>query len=167
MHAPKKNDYQPHIDGNTLASPIVEVQSPAPVNHYATSKAAMEYMAMPYSSVLPLFFVRPFNYTGPLQSPNFIIPKLVSHFVKKSEVIELGNIDVEREFNDVRFVCDTYIKLLTTAKVGDICNIFTGTPISLTKIIETLAQLTGYKIKVVINPSFVRSNEIKQLYGSP
>ncbi|MES2822815.1 MAG: GDP-mannose 4,6-dehydratase [Pseudomonadota bacterium] len=156
-----------NIYGNALVSPIVEDQTPAPVNHYATSKIAMEYMAKTYLSKLPVFFVRPFNYTGSFQSPDFIIPKLVSHFVRKAEFIELGNIDVEREFNDVRFVCDAYLKLLVNANVGETYNICTGKLVALKNVIDVLTKLTGHNINIKVNPLFVRANEIAQLYGSP
>jgi nucleoside-diphosphate-sugar epimerase len=156
-----------NIYGNTELSPITEIQPPNPVNHYAASKFSMELMARNYLSILPIFFVRPFNYTGVGQASNFVIPKIVSHFIKKAASIELGNMDVEREFNDVRFVCDAYLKLLYQAQLGEAYNICTGYPIALVNVIDTLTTLTGHSIQVNINPLFVRSNEIKQLYGSP
>ena len=63
-----------NVYGNCEQSPITEEQSPAPVNHYAMSKLAMEYMARTYLDRLPLFFARPFNYIGPGQSGVFCYP---------------------------------------------------------------------------------------------
>src|SRR5690606_31214114 len=54
-----------NVYGNTEHSPIAEAEPVAPVNHYALSKVAMEIMARTYADKLPLFFARPFNYTGP------------------------------------------------------------------------------------------------------
>ena len=156
-----------NIYGNTELSPVTETQAPNPNNHYAASKFSMELMARNYLSVLPIFFVRPFNYTGVGQANNFVIPKIISHFKDKAASIELGNIDVEREFNDVRFVCDAYLKLLSHAQLGDAYNICTGHSINLASVIDTLTNLTGHAIQININPLFVRSDEIKQLYGSP
>lgn len=85
-----------NIYGNCDTSPIAETQPAAPVNHYAMSKLAMEHMAMTYADRLPIVITRPFNYTGPGQAPHFLIPKLVSHFARKAETIELGNVHVER-----------------------------------------------------------------------
>lgn len=115
-----------NVYGNCEQSPISETQTPSPVNHYAISKMAMEYLAKTYVDKLPLFIVRPFNYTGCGQSESFVIPKLVAHFKQRAAEIELGNIHVEREFNDVRFVCDSYLKLLNNAKLGEIYNVCTG-----------------------------------------
>ena len=41
-----------------------------------------------------------------------MIPKIVNHYKNKKNSIELGNLDVKREFNDVMFVCEVYKKLL-------------------------------------------------------
>lgn len=154
-----------NVYGNCEVSPISENQVPAPVNHYAMSKLAMEHMAKTYLDRLPLFFVRPFNYTGVGQIDSFLIPKLVLHFAKKSKFIELGNLDVEREFNDVRFVCSAYLKLLTQAVPGEVYNICSGNPMTLRSIIALLQELTGHTMEIKVNPKFVRANEIYRLYG--
>lgn len=156
-----------NVYGNCEKSPILETQQPLPVNHYAISKVAMEFMARTYLDRLPLFFTRPFNYVGLGQTEAFVIPKLISHFVKKAEVIELGNLNVEREFNDVRFVCDAYLRLLDAAKPGEAYNICSGKPVKLSAVIALLTKMTGHSINVKVNPAFVRENEVHQLFGNP
>jgi len=156
-----------NVYGNCEQSPITEAQPPAPVNHYAMSKLAMEFMARTYLDRLPLFFVRPFNYTGPGQAESFVIPKLVAHFARRAEAVELGNLDVEREFNDVRFVCEAYLQLLEKAKPGEVVNVCTGKPVTLKSVLALLSQITGHQLQVKVNPAFVRNNEIHRLCGSP
>jgi GDP-6-deoxy-D-talose 4-dehydrogenase len=156
-----------NVYGNCEQSPITEEQSPAPVNHYAMSKLAMEYMARTYLDRLPLFFVRPFNYIGPGQRESFVTPKLVAHFVQHAESVDLGNIDVEREFNDVRFVCEAYLQLLDKAVPGEVYNICSGKPIALKSVSDLLSQITGHHMQIKLNSAFVRNNEIHRLYGSP
>ncbi len=156
-----------NVYGNTLTSPIHEYQEPAPVNHYAMSKLAMEYMAKTYLERLPIFFTRPFNYIGPGQAPSFVIPKMIEHFVKRMPRIELGNLDVAREFNDVRFVVESYIALLRYAEVGETYNICSGSPVELSAVLDLLSEMTNHAIEVNVNPAFVRANEIKSLSGSP
>ena len=156
-----------NIYGNCDASPITEPQPPAPVNHYAMSKLAMEHMARTYLDRLPVVFSRPFNYTGPGQAPNFLIPKLVSHFARRAPAIELGNLHVEREFNDVRMVCDAYLALLAHGVPGEVYNVCSGQPYTLQHVIGLLSGITGHTMNVQVNPAFVRANEVHRLCGSP
>ena len=154
-----------NVYGNCAESPITETQSPAPVNHYAASKLVMEHMARTRLDGLPVFFTRPFNYTGAGQSPDFLIPKLVQHFAARSAVVELGNMDVEREFNDVRFVCDAYLRLLQRAAPGETYNLCTGRTYSLREVLVMLTDLTGHPVEARVNPAFVRPHEISRLCG--
>lgn len=154
-----------NVYGNCEKSPILETQEPAPLNHYAMSKLAMEHLAKTYADRLPLFFVRPFNYTGPGQVDSFVIPKLVAHFKRRAAIVELGNLTVKREYNDVRMVTDAYLKLLDRAVVGQTYNICSGKTFTLHQVIDTLVELTDHQIKVVVNPAFVRANELHRLCG--
>jgi GDP-6-deoxy-D-talose 4-dehydrogenase len=154
-----------NVYGNCEKSPISEAQVPAPLNHYAMSKLAMEYLASTYLDRLPIFFVRPFNYTGPGQVESFVIPKLVAHFKRRAATVELGNLTVEREYNDVRMVTDAYLKLLEKAAIGQIYNICSSKTYTLHQVIDTLSELAGHSIEVVVNPAFVRANELHRLCG--
>jgi nucleoside-diphosphate-sugar epimerase len=155
-----------NIYGNCDASPIDEHQPLAPVNHYAASKLAMEHIARTFVDRLPIVITRPFNYTGQGQGLKFLVPKLVDHFVRKASIIELGNLHIEREFNDVRMICQAYLALLNHGNAGQTYNICSGQAFSLHKIINTLTQLTGHHLQVRVNPAFVRPNEIIRLCGN-
>lgn len=156
-----------NVYGNATAGVISESQPPQPVNHYAVSKLAMEFMAKTWCDRLPIVLTRPFNYTGVGQEPHFLVPKIVSHFVQRAPVIELGNLDVERDFSDVRMVARAYRGLLEADCAGQTVNICSGRPYSLRTIIDTMQKLAGYDIDVRVNPAFVRQSEVKTLVGSP
>jgi GDP-6-deoxy-D-talose 4-dehydrogenase len=156
-----------NIYGNVSGDSIGEEQLPKPLNHYAMSKFAMELMAQNYLNQLPISITRPFNYTGVGHDLRFVIPKLVGHFQRKEPFIELGNLDVYREYNDVRMVSDMYIKLLQTGTTGQTYNLCTGKSYSLGYVIECLEKLTNHQIEVRVNPQFVRANEVKVLSGAP
>jgi GDP-6-deoxy-D-talose 4-dehydrogenase len=156
-----------NIYGNCEQSPISESQPPAPVNHYAASKLAMEHLSRTYLDRLPIVISRPFNYTGPGQALNFIIPKLVDHFTRQVSSVALGNLDVEREFNDVQMVCSAYLRLLRHGVPGQTYNVCSGQPYALRHVIDTLMKITGHQIQVDVNPAFVRANEVHRLCGDP
>jgi GDP-6-deoxy-D-talose 4-dehydrogenase len=155
-----------NIYGNCEHSPITEMQPPAPVNHYATSKVAMEFMARARASDLALVITRPFNYTGVGQSGQFVIPKLIEHFRRRAPSVPMGNLHVQREYNDVRFVCAAYLKLLETHVAPGTYNVCTGQTYGLAEIMSVLSELTGHDVQVQVDPALVRENEIQRLCGS-
>ncbi len=155
-----------NVYGNASV-PTLDEKCPArPENDYAVSKYAMELMAHQWRDVLPIVIARPFNYTGVGQSPAFLLPKLVDHFARRAPRVALGNIDVYREFNDVRMVASAYGRLLVNGTAGEVYNVCSGHAYSIKDVLGLLAQLAGYSIEVDVNPAFVRTNEVKRLVGS-
>jgi GDP-6-deoxy-D-talose 4-dehydrogenase len=155
-----------NIYGNTAIDPLTESVPPAPANDYGVSKLAMEYMARLWTDRLPITFVRPFNYTGVGQSPSFVLPKIVDHFRRRAADIELGALDVARDFSDVRMVVDAYAKLLELPGKGEVYNVCSGTAYGLGEAIAMLEGFAGYRINVKVNPAFLRRGEVKHLRGS-
>ncbi|WP_427913612.1 GDP-mannose 4,6-dehydratase [Ramlibacter sp. MMS24-I3-19] len=156
-----------NLYGNNPASPLAETAMPAPVNHYATSKLAMECMARSAAEGLPLVLTRPFNYTGPGQGVNFVVPKLVAHFQSRAPRVLLGNMHVEREYNDVRMVCKAYLELLQESVPPATYNVCTGVTYTLAQLIGKLSDLTGHRLEAQVDPALVRRAEVHRLCGDP
>ena len=154
-----------NVYGNASDGMLSETTLPAPANDYAVSKLGMEYMARLWQDRLPLVITRPFNYSGAGQGENFLLSKIVSHFRRRAPVIELGNLDVWRDFSDVRAVVAAYRGLLEAAPVGQTVNVSSGVAHSLRDVIALCEQITGHRIEVTVNPAFVRANEVKTLTG--
>jgi nucleoside-diphosphate-sugar epimerase len=156
-----------NIYGNTTGGSLDECALPSPANDYAVSKLAMEYMAKLYTERLPITLVRPFNYTGVGQSDKFLLPKIVSHIRKKAPVIELGNLNVARDFSDVRTVAAYYLKLLKNPQPsGSIFNVCSGKAYTLNDILSLARSISGHDFEVQVNPAFLRANEVKILVGN-
>lgn len=156
-----------NVYGNTDVEFIDETVCPKPVNHYAMSKLAMEYMAMTYAADLPIVITRPFNYTGVGHDNRFVIPKIVDHFKRGAAEIELGNLDVYREYNDVRMICDAYLELLADGVSGETYNVCSGKAYSLREVLQIVEKISGTSVEVKVNPAFVRANEVHKLVGMP
>ena len=73
-----------------------------------------------------------------------MIPKLVDHFARRAPAISLGNLDVEREFNDVQMVCAAYLQLLQHGEPGKTYNVCSGQPYTLQHVIDLLTRITGH-----------------------
>ena len=155
-----------NIYGNANEGVLHETQPPAPENDYAVSKLAMEHMAKLWVKKLPIVTVRPFNYTGVGQSEQFLLPKIISHFKRKEKQIELGNLDVWRDFSDVRAVVAAYVGLIQAKPIGQVFNVCSGQATSLQQVLAMVEELAGYSMEVKVNPAFVRPNEVKTLIGS-
>jgi nucleoside-diphosphate-sugar epimerase len=176
LEALTKLDYTPdsvllassaNVYGNATVGTLNESSAVAPANDYAVSKLAMEYVARLYRTRLPLVISRPFNYSGVGQAENFLLPKIVSHVRRSESVIELGNLDIERDFSDVRMVAEAYRRLLQTPEAaGETFNICSGKAHTLRQVLALVSEISGRKFEVRVNPAFVRDSEVKTLLGS-
>lgn len=127
----------------------------------------MELIASLFSQQLPLIIARPFNYTGRGQSGDFVIPKIIDHVRRRAERIELGALDVARDFSDVRMVVDAYARLIgTPAAVGQTINVCSGKAVKLSELLSLIKTIAGFIPEVRVNASFLREGEVKTLLGS-
>lgn len=154
------------VYGNAVVTPIDESTPTAPANDYAVSKLSMEYLARLWQDKLPIIIARPFNYTGRGQSLQFLLPKIVDHFKRRAVAIELGNLEVVRDFTDVRTLVRSYRMLIESASGGEVYNVCSGVGHSLQNVISIMHDLSGHNVEVIVNPTFVRKNEIRKLIGS-
>ena len=156
------------VYGTANAEALAESAPVAPATHYAASKLAMEHMARIFGRELPIVIVRPFNYTGPGQREPYLVPKLVRHFAERAGEIELGNVDVVRDFLDVRTVVDVYARLLAAPDAaGRTLNVCSGAGTAIRDIVAALERITSHRMAIRVNPEFVRAGEAQRIVGSP
>lgn len=155
-----------NVYGNSTAGTLAESTPPAPANDYAVTKLSMEYVSRLYAERLPITIVRPFNYTGVGQAESFLLPKIVAHVRRRAPVIELGNLNVARDFSDVRTVVNAYLRLLDEpGAAGGTFNVCSGVAVTLDEVLHLVRQISGHPFEVKVNPAFVRANEVKTLLG--
>jgi nucleoside-diphosphate-sugar epimerase len=156
----------------TIYSPTagqIVVDETTPVratNHYGASKLAMEIVAEQFRGELPLLIVRPFNYTGLGQSTNFLIPKIVSAFQTRQRELILGNLEITREFNDVRFVAQVYAELVEGVRpINGTVNICTCRGVSISEVLNLCAEISRHTIDICSNAALIRIGEPPKLVG--
>lgn len=155
-----------NIYGNQKSGPLHEDLCPNPQSDYALSKVVCELLARMYADKVYSLVMRPFNYIGRGQAPEFLVPKIVNHVRSGDYEIELGNLDVARDFSDVRFVAEVIARLLDVDFLsGECVNICSGKAYSLGEVIENIEAISGSRLKISTNAEFVRSNEVKCLWG--
>ncbi len=155
------------VYGNQEVECLTEDLNPKPVSHYGLSKYVCERMLLNFSDKHNISILRPFNVIGHGQSEGFIIPKLVKHFHEKASSIELGNIQTYRDYIDVETTCKVISSLINETKsYNEIINICSGQATSLTELLDTLTNITGHEIQVILSAKYIRKNEVWTLIGS-
>ncbi len=154
------------VYGTPQHQPVNEAHPLAPNSHYGCSKLAMEHMLHPFASTLPLTIVRPFNYTGPGQSEDFLVSKMVAHFRDRRAEMKLGNLDVLRDFSDVRDIARWYVRTLEDPRAPAVVNFCSGETQSLRFILTELYRLTAFTPVVTSDSALVRKNEVLSIQGA-
>lgn len=141
-------------------------------NPYSLSKYSMEMISDLYNerNDLNIVKIRSFNFTGPGQDSKFV----ASDFAKQIAMIErgysepvihVGNLDVRRDFSDVRDIVEYLIKISDEGKAGEIFNLCSGEAYSIRFILETLLSFSNKQIEVIVDKSRLRPADIPVLFG--
>jgi GDP-4-dehydro-6-deoxy-D-mannose reductase len=155
------------------ALPITELHLPKPRNPYAASKLAAEAYCYQLSQTSPIRVViaRPFNHIGPGQSDRFVLPAMAKQILEikrgqRAPMIEVGNVDVTRDFSDVRDVVRAYIALLQKGASGEAYNVCSGTERHVGGVLEDMLEMAEVRASVSIARDRIRPNEQTRHYGS-
>lgn len=135
-------------------------------NPYGISKVTQERFAELYGERygLRIYRTRSFNHTGPGQSTKFVIPswcKQVADIERsgKPGVIHVGNLDVVRDFSDVRDVVRAYRMILESDYAGEVFNVGSGIARSLRQIAETICGFSKQRIEMRLDRDLIRAGE--------
>lgn len=146
--------------------PLKETDPLDATNPYGISKVTQERMAELYGERygLMIYRTRSFNHTGPGQSTKFVIPswcKQVADIEKsgKPGVIHVGNLDVVRDFSDVRDVVRAYRMILESDCAGEVFNIGAGKGYQLKELLSAVQKLAVQSIEVRQDVNLCRPTE--------
>jgi len=153
--------------------PQTEESPLRPNNPYAVSKVAQDFLGLQYHLAygLPVVRVRPFNHTGPGQSPRFVVPAFASQIARievglQEPVLRVGNLDAARDFSDVRDIVRAYHLAVTEGEPGEVYNLASGRPQPVRGLLETLLGYSQVKIRVERDEERSRPVDVPVVYGS-
>ena len=155
--------------------PASEDSVPRPMNAYARSKYAAE---MALADVLPeeasLIVARAFNHTGPGQDTRFALPAFAAQIAaieagRGPPRLMVGNLEAQRDFLDVRDVCEAYLALVRRAPPGcrETMNVASGRPQRMRDLLDALCALSPARFEVLNDPARMRPSEIECSVGRP
>ena len=152
--------------------PLNEDSSIRPDNPYAASKAMAELLTVGYRrhNTGGIVTARAFNHTGPGQPPSFVLPSIAKQFAEieagmKPPKLIVGNIEVKRDFTDIRDVVRAYRALLDRGKPGEIYNVCSGSATSLADIIQMFQSISTTKVTIAVEEARVRRDDVPHICG--
>lgn len=152
--------------------PISEDAPLRPANPYAASKAAADAVAVGahLGRGLDVIRMRSFNHFGPGQNTNFVSAGFAQRVAiaarEKRSTIEVGALDVRRDFCDVRDVVRAYRLAAEAGEAGAVYNVCTGVDRSIREIGEAFIARSGADISFVASPELQRPVDTPVVRGS-
>jgi GDP-4-dehydro-6-deoxy-D-mannose reductase len=151
-----------------------ETDTPQPMTPYATAQASCELLARQYTLAhnLDIVTARPFSVTGPHQHEKFVLSSTASQIAAIAQhdgetAIYTGNLDVSRDYLDVRDQARAMTLLMKRGVTGETYNICSGKVRTIRDMVQFLINLSGYPIEIRVDPALERHIDIPLLAGSP
>ena len=152
--------------------PARETHSLRPRSPYAVSKAAAEALCYQWSQTesFRIVLTRPFNQIGPKQDSRFAIAGFARQIVEirrgaRPPVLVTGDLDVTRDFTDVRDAVRAYRILLESGKNGEVYNICSGRERTLRSLVVKLLKIAGVQAELQIDSALLRATEQRRMVG--
>jgi GDP-4-dehydro-6-deoxy-D-mannose reductase len=153
--------------------PQTEESPLRPNNPYAVSKVGQDFLGLQYylAYEIPVVRVRPFNHTGPGQSPRFVVPAFARQIARieaglQEPVMKVGNLDAARDFTDVRDIVRAYHLAVTQGQPGEVYTLASGRPQSVRGLLEKMLSYSSAEIRVESDPALYRPVDVPIVYGS-
>ena len=162
------------IFGNSITEfPINELTPHRPASPYGISKSTAYWLTVNYRQSYNLFACSGilFNHESALRSGNFFVKKIIDSaieiMVKKRDILEVGNLEVKRDFGfSPDYMQAVYLMMQQSNDAVDDYVICSGESLSLREIVNHVFNYLGIPLKkIVINNRLFRPNEIINIYG--
>jgi UDP-glucose 4-epimerase len=150
-----------------IDAPFREDAAVHPISPYSVSKHAAEEYCRLFAAARswPVVRVRPFNAYGPMQSPDRVIPEIITRALKRQPLrMTLG--EQTREFNFVDDLTDGLVRVAVTPGIdGDLFNLGCGREISMRDLAIMILSLMGNPIEPEYGALPERPIEIRRMHA--
>jgi len=143
-----------------------------PVSTYAVSKIAQDMLAFQYykSYNMDIIRVRSFNVEGTGRPPNYSLSSFASQIAEIEKgvgknTILVGNLNVKRDYTDVRDAVKAYHQVAIKGKSGSVYNLCSGKAHSLRDLLDFLVSLSNIQIKIEVDKNRFRPSDIPLMLG--
>lgn len=155
--------YRPSLDALTESHEI------GPANPYGVSKLAQEMTAA--ASPLPALLLRPFNHTGPRQSPSYATSAFAQQIAdieagRRDPVLKVGNLEARRDITDVRDTVRAYQALADAGHPGRPYNVCSGRAYRMRELLDILLSHARVRVRVEVDPARLRPSDNPVILGS-
>jgi GDP-4-dehydro-6-deoxy-D-mannose reductase len=115
--------------------------------------------------------MRPFNHTGPGQAPHFVCADFARQLIEvergeRPARVDVGDLDVVRDFGDVRDVVRAYVAAYYRGERGAAYNVCSGVGRTPRAVLHTLMEISGIHAAVAVDAQRQRPVEVPALVGS-
>ncbi len=152
--------------------PAVENYPLNPLTNYGCAKALQSILANYYTNLgMDIVIARLFNIIGKNMSKNLSIGSFIKQIekIKRNKIppkIFVGDINVRRDFIDLRDAIKAICLIAKKGKTGEVYNVCSGRAVSVRNILVKLCKSNSKKIKIVADPKRIRKHDVKNIYGS-
>jgi len=138
------------IYGDTTDLPMREQSLPRPVSPYGVTKLAAEHLCWLYwkSFGVPTVALRYFTVYGPRQRPDMAFHRFLRGALRGEEITLYDDGEQTRDFTYVADVVAANLAAASSTESGAVFNIGGGSEVSINRVLETIEQLSGRKLRV-------------------
>ncbi|WP_313638948.1 GDP-mannose 4,6-dehydratase [Paenibacillus sp.] len=160
-----------HVNCESAISETVQLK---PISPYGISKINVFHLMKQFTRTygMNIIHVRPFNHIGPGQGVGFVTSDFARQIVEierklKEPTLMVGNLEAQRDFTDVRDIVKAYKEILQFGSSGEVYNVCSGKPISISTILQTLLKLSKYDgvINITQDHNKMRPSDYMVYYG--
>lgn len=143
-----------------------------PLSVYAVSKVSQDMLAYQYykSYDMDIVRVRSFNLTGPGRPRFYALSSFAYQIAQiekysQSGTVSVGNLDVSRDYTDVRDAVKGYVQIAQKALPGSVYNLCSGKSYNLRELLNILITLSTSDITTKVDPNKFRPSDLPLMQG--